>query len=104
MSITKFKSIIKGKIQLKVMSHLIALQNKHTKSEQLHFDGKMQEYLTASNLTLSDKKFVFTLRSKMLRIKAVEVKLRFSEIIFRFTSKQKKYFFQAFLEVGQLHN
>ena len=67
--VTKFKSIIKGKIQLKVMSNLIALQNKHTKSEQLHFDGKMQEYLTASNLTLSDKKFLFTLRSKMLRIK-----------------------------------
>jgi hypothetical protein len=69
MSMTKFKSIVKGKIQLKVMSHLIALQNKHTKSEQLHFEGKMQEYLTASNLTLSDKKFLFILRSKMLRIK-----------------------------------
>ena len=29
----------------------------------------MQEYLTSSNLTLSDKKFLFKLRSKMLRIK-----------------------------------
>ena len=51
------------------MSYLVTLQNKHTKSEQLHFEGKMQKYLTSPNLTLSDKKFLFKLRSKMLRIK-----------------------------------
>ena len=70
MSMLKFKRIVKEKIQLKVMAHLIALQNKHSKSENLHLDGEMQPYLTSPNLTLSDKKFLFKMRSKMLRIKS----------------------------------
>ena len=69
MSLFQFKKIVKEKLQLKVMAYLIALQNKHTKSEKLNHEVKMQEYLTSSNLTLSDKKLLFKLRSKMLRIK-----------------------------------
>ena len=70
MSMLKFKRVVKEKIQLKVMAHLIALQNKHSKSENLHLDGEMQPYLTSPNLTLTDKKFLFKMRSKMLRIKS----------------------------------
>ena len=38
------------------MAYLIALQNKHSKSENLNDEVKMQDYLISSNLTLSDKK------------------------------------------------
>ena len=69
MSMLKFKRIVKEKIQTKVLAYLIALQNKHSKSENLHFEGKMQPYLTSPTLTLSDKKFLFKMRTKMLRIK-----------------------------------
>ena len=70
MSKNKFKNIVKEKIQLKVMSYLITLQNKHTKTENLHFETNMQEYLSAEEMTLSQKKLLFCLRSKMLRIRA----------------------------------
>jgi hypothetical protein len=70
MSKFKFKRIIKEKIQLKVISYLVTLQNKHTKSENLHLDSKMQEYLTSNELSLSQKKLLFKLRSKMLKIRS----------------------------------
>ena len=66
----KFKHIVKEKLQIKVMAYLIALQNKHTKSENLQCESKMQEYLTSSNLSISEKQLLFKLRSKMLKIKA----------------------------------
>ena len=46
------------------------LQNKHTKSDNLHLDSKMQKYLRSDELTLRQKKLLFLLRSKMLKIKA----------------------------------
>ena len=70
MSEYKFKRIVKESIQLQVMSYLVTLQNKHTKSEKLHLESNMQNYLTSSELTLRQKKMLFLLRSKMLRIKA----------------------------------
>ena len=70
MSEYKFKRIVKESIQLQVMSYLVTLQNKHTKSEKLHLESNMQNYLTSSELTLRQKKLLFLLRSKMLRIKA----------------------------------
>jgi hypothetical protein len=70
MSQFKFKKIVKEKIQVKVLVYLVKLQNKHTKSENLHLDSKMQKYLRSDELTLSQKKLLFLLRSKMLKIKA----------------------------------
>ena len=70
MSQFKFKKIVKEKIQVKVLVYLVTLQNKHTKSENLHLDSKMQYYLRSSELTLSQKKLLFLLRTKMLKIKA----------------------------------
>ena len=52
------------------MSYLVTLQNKHTKFENLNLETKMQNYLTSSELSLSQKKMLFRLRSKMLKIKA----------------------------------
>jgi hypothetical protein len=70
MSQAKFKKIIKEHIQSKVLVYLVTLQNKHTKSENLHLDGKMQPYLKTEVLSLSEKKLLFSLRTKMLRLKA----------------------------------
>ena len=70
MSQLKFKRIVKEKIQLKVLSYLVTLQNKHSKSENLHLDNQIQPYLSSEELSLSQKKLLFTLRSKMLKIKA----------------------------------
>ena len=70
MSQQKFKLIVKEKLQFKVMAYLIAMQNKHSKSEHLSYEGNMKEYLTDANLSVSEKKFLFKLRSKMLRIKS----------------------------------
>ena len=69
MSKTKFKCIVKEHIQLKVMAHLFALQNKHSKSENLLLLPVTQPYLT-SDMSTSQKKMLFKLRSKMLKIKA----------------------------------
>ena len=70
MSQYKFKRIVKEQIQLKVLSYLVTLQNKHSKSENLHQEAKMQEYLTSNELSLSLKKLLFKLRSKMLKIRS----------------------------------
>ena len=53
-----------------MLVYLVTLQNKHTKSENLHLDGKMQPYLKTEVLSLSEKKLLFSLRTKMLRLKA----------------------------------
>ena len=70
MSEWKFKKIVKEKIQLKVMSYLMTLQNKHTKTENLNLEDGMQEYLKSEEFSLSQKKLLFQLRCKMLKIKA----------------------------------
>jgi hypothetical protein len=70
MTNTKFKNIVKEKIQSKVLVYLVTLQNKHTKSEKLHLENKMQPYLRTNELSLREKKFLFILRSKMLKLKA----------------------------------
>ena len=70
MSEYRFKKLIKEQIQLKVMGHLFALQNKHSKSEKLVFKGSMQPYLISSDLSTQNKQILFKLRSKMLKIKS----------------------------------
>ena len=67
MSQYKFKQIFKEKIQLKALSYLVTLQNKHTKSENLHLDSNMQE--CSNELSLSQKKLLFKLCSNMLKIR-----------------------------------
>jgi hypothetical protein len=64
MSQFKFKKIVREKIQEKVLVYLVKLQNKHSKSVDLHLDSKMQNYLRSDELTLSQKKLLFQLRSK----------------------------------------
>ena len=66
----KFKAIVKEKIQIRVMCYLIGLQNKHSKSKNLVMGAEMQKYLCCNEMSLRNKKFLFKLRSKMLKIRA----------------------------------
>ena len=70
MNKNKFKKIVKEKIQLRVTSYLIGLQNKHSKSHKLKAGKEMQSYLKTEIISISEKKTLFKLRSKMLRIKS----------------------------------
>ena len=66
MSQFKCKKIVKEKMQVKVLVYLVTLQNKHTKSENLHLDSNMQYYLRSYELTLFQKELLFLLRLKCL--------------------------------------
>ena len=66
----KFKKVVKEKLQLKVTSFLIGLQNKHSKSEKLNSTTEFQEYLINEDMSITENKFLFKLRSKMLKIKS----------------------------------
>ena len=70
MSKIKFKQLVQEKLQLKVTAYLIGLQNKHSTSERLNIKPKIQEFLISEEMSLLEKKFLFKLRSKMLRIKS----------------------------------
>ena len=65
----KFKTLVKEKIQVKVLAYLISCQNKHSKSQNLHLNTDMQEYLSCQELSTQEKQMLFKLRTKMLRIK-----------------------------------
>ena len=52
------------------MSYLVTLQNKHTKTENLHLESEMKTYLVTNDMSLTQKKFLFKMRTKMLKIKA----------------------------------
>ena len=66
----KFKSIVEEKIQVKVLAYLIELQNKHSKSQNLHLNKSMRKYLLCDEFSTQEKQTLFKLRSKMLSIKA----------------------------------
>ena len=66
----QISKITNTKIQSKVLLYLVTLQNKHTKSEKLHLENKMQPYLRTNELSIREKNFLFILRSKMLKLKA----------------------------------
>ena len=70
MSKYKFKIIVREAIDLKVMSYLIELQGKHSKSKSLVYSSEMQPYLRSNKLPTEIKKLLFILRSKMFPIKS----------------------------------
>ena len=50
--------------------YLIKLKNKHSKSDGLSADGKVQDYLTSSKLTTEEKQLLFHLRTRTFECKA----------------------------------
>ena len=77
MSKYTFKRIIREAIDLKVMSYLIELQGKHSKSKNLVYSSETQTYLRSNKLSTENKKILFKLRSKMFPINETLLKTRF---------------------------
>ena len=59
--ITAILNIQQKKLPFKLMAYLIDMQNKHSTSEHLSYEGNMKEYLIDANLSVSEKKFLFKL-------------------------------------------
>ena len=64
----KFKKIIKEKLFEKANEYLSKLKEKHSKTENL-ITFKFQEYLYCQNLSISEKKLLFSLRTRMFNVK-----------------------------------
>ena len=65
----QFRQIIKEKLKLKCNEYLQSLQNCHTKTRKLVIDDKIQMYLTSDKLSTSEKKFLFLLKTRMIKSK-----------------------------------
>ena len=53
----QLNTIVKEKIQLKVLVYLVKLQNKHTKYENLHLDSMIQKYLNWHSPTSTQERW-----------------------------------------------
>ena len=67
----QFRKIVQEKIELLAGKFLIEQRNKHSKSENLKFEGfKPANYLMSRNLTTKEVQTLFSLRSRMIDVKA----------------------------------
>ena len=64
MSKNKFKSIVTNSIFDVAREYLISLKNKHSKSEGLSANDKIQDYLITSQITTEEKQLLFQLRTR----------------------------------------
>ena len=69
----KFKTLVTEKIHEVAKLYLIKLKNKHSKSDGLSADGKVQDYLTSSKLTTEEKQL-------HLRTRTFECKANYSSL------------------------
>ena len=67
---TKFKSIVSSRIFEAAEQYLLSLKNKHSKSEGLSANGKIQDYLISNKLTTEEKQLLFQLRTRSYDCKA----------------------------------
>ena len=69
---SSFKEIVKKQVKIKSFEYLIKLKENHSKAKNLQYtELNMQEYLkSGSNMTIRDKCFIFTARTRMLDLKA----------------------------------
>ena len=70
MSKNKFKSIVTNSIFDVAREYLISLKNKHSKSEGLSANNKIQDYLISNQLTTEEKQLLFHLRTRSYDCKA----------------------------------
>ena len=61
----QFKMLVKKKIKLKAAEYLTEMQTRHNKSKCLYQSDEMQEYLMTDELSTSEKKLLFKMRSQM---------------------------------------
>ena len=65
----KFSKIVKSSIRQLSDDYLLKLIGKHSKSENLQPQEKIQNYLVNENTTVNEKKLLFLLRSRMYPVK-----------------------------------
>ena len=70
MSKIKFKSLLTSKIYEVACEYLLSLKNKHSKSEGLSYNNKINDYLITSQLTTEEKQLLFQLRTRSFDCKA----------------------------------
>ena len=65
-----FKKIVKERVKNKAFQHLVDVQQTQSKSKDIQYsDLQLQNYLKpGNNMTIKEKSFVFSLRSRMLNI------------------------------------
>ena len=66
----KFRKIVKTSIQQLSVEYLTKLIGKHSKSDNLQPQEKIQNYLVNENTTVAEKKLLFLLRSRMYPVKS----------------------------------
>ena len=64
-----FKSIVKKQIRSLTMQYLVTLRSKHSKSEHLMIENGLKEYLKNSEITLEEKKLLFTMKTRTVNVK-----------------------------------
>ena len=68
----RFKSLVKQQIHIKALEYLIKIKSTHSKGKEICY-GKLeiQNYLSSkSNLTIQEKSFVFSSRTRMIKLKS----------------------------------
>ena len=64
-----FKSIVKKQIRSLTMHYLVTLRSKHSKSEHLLIENGLKDYLKNSEITLEEKKLLFTMKTRTVNVK-----------------------------------
>ena len=64
----KFKKMLKQKLYEKASNFLYKLKEKHSKTEKLNTYG-LQNYLVSQDLSIREKKLLFSLRTRMFHVK-----------------------------------
>ena len=66
-----FKQLVKERVKSKAFQYLVNLQQTHSKSRDIKYtDFQLQDYLKpTNNMTIKEKSFIFSVRSRMLDIK-----------------------------------
>ena len=66
-----FKNLVKDQVKIKAFQYLTSLQETHSKSKELRYSElQLQYYLRpGNNLTIIEKAFIFSARSRMIDIK-----------------------------------
>ena len=64
-----FKSLVKSRIKNLSNEYLMSLKRKHSKCDYLDFSDCIQEPLTSNELSSSEKKLLFAMRTRTVNVK-----------------------------------
>jgi hypothetical protein len=81
-----FKNLVKKQIKLITMEYLMNLRQKHSKSEKLLITDKLKEYLKSSEITLDEKRLLFSMKTRQVNVKT-NYRNGFSNLLCRLCEK-----------------